>query len=289
MSRSHLPARCAGLAAMALAAGMAVALADEAELPSVTVAAPDQALEALMPLADALRQVVGDAGIATHTSIGSTGAGPGDAWRLRIVGPENVDAVGEEGIALARLTDEHHVVVVPMDSTVPSLADLMNIVRVQPDSVRWAMGDSDIDRQALEAVARASGADPAKLNVAPLEEASRRDAVIAGRVTVAFGPQSEFLEAFRHRNLRALAISAPSRIAGVDIPTFREQGFEVVTQTWRGVAIEGENASADAPAVRAAIGRLGETPDWQKLVDQHDRASSHRPANSFSDMPPGVP
>ena len=49
--------------------------------------------------------------------------------------------------------------------------------------------------------------------------------VLGGHITVATGGLNEFAGMIETGQLRALGISAPERIPGVDIPTFKELGY----------------------------------------------------------------
>ena len=53
--------------------------------------------------------------------------------------------------------------------------------------------------------------------------------VMGGHLTVATGGLNEMAQQIQAGKLRALGISSPERLPGVDIPTFKEQGLDVDT------------------------------------------------------------
>ena len=59
--------------------------------------------------------------------------------------------------------------------------------------------------------------------------------VMGGHITVATGGLNEMAQQLQAGKLRALGISSPERLPGVDIPTFKEQGVDVELVNWRGL------------------------------------------------------
>jgi putative tricarboxylic transport membrane protein len=66
--------------------------------------------------------------------------------------------------------------------------------------------------------------------------------------------------------VRALAISSDQRLAGVDIPTFVEQGVALSVANWRGVvAPPGINAGQKA-ALTSLIDRMQRSTPWKQVL-----------------------
>ena len=62
----------------------------------------------------------------------------------------------------------------------------------------------------------------------------------------------EIQDQVENGSMRVLAISAPERQEGIDIPTFQEAGVDVVASNWRGIIA----CAGVVPATRAASARL---------------------------------
>jgi len=59
---------------------------------------------------------------------------------------------------------------------------------------------------------------------------------IAGHIPMTFATVGQALQQYRAKQLRALAVSSDKRYASIpDVPTFREQGFDIVAYEWFGL------------------------------------------------------
>ena len=91
---------------------------------------------------------------------------------------------------------------------------------------------------AILRLARAAGIDPGKLTIVPFKGANESvTAVLGGHVDVVIATMSVLDSHLAAGKLRAIALAAPKRIGGqhANIPTWTEQGFDVVEGNWRGV------------------------------------------------------
>ena len=60
-------------------------------------------------------------------------------------------------------------------------------------------------------------------------------AILGGNVTVGGSGYSEFAEYIKTGKMKAIAVTSDKRLKGIDVPTMKEQGFNVVLGNWRGV------------------------------------------------------
>ena len=81
--------------------------------------------------------------------------------------------------------------------------------------------------------------------------------VMGGHLTVATGGLNEMAQQIQTGKLRAIGISSPERLPGVDIPTFKEQGVDVTLVNWRGLMAPAKMRQADKEALDAGDGRNG--------------------------------
>ncbi len=96
-------------------------------------------------------------------------------------------------------------------------------------------------------LAKAAGASPSDLNYIPFSGGGESLAALLGnKVAAGISGVSEYSEQIKAGKLRALAVSGPKRVEGVDAPTLKEGGYDVELINWRGVvAPKGLSASAD--------------------------------------------
>ena len=60
-------------------------------------------------------------------------------------------------------------------------------------------------------------------------------AILGGNVTVGGSGYSEFAEYIKTGKMRAIGVTSEKRLPGIDVPTLKEQGIDVVIGNWRGV------------------------------------------------------
>ncbi len=169
---------------------------------------------------------------------------------------------------IARLTSEWEVIVVPAQSPHKSLDSLLQAFRDHPGKVAWGGGSAGgTDHILIGMIARAIGVDPAKINYVPFKGGGEAVAAILGaHVSAGVSGLGEFAEHIKAGKMRALAVSAPTRVDG--IPALKEQGVDVELGNWRGLfgapGITREQRDALVKLVRSAL----ETPAWKASADK---------------------
>ena len=138
---------------------------------------------------------------------------------------------------IARLTSEYNVFVLPANSPFKSMKDVIEQLKKDPGSVKWGGGSrGSTEHIAAAMIAREAGVDPAKINYIAFRGGGEATAaVLGGNVTVGGSGYSEFAEYITTGKMKALAVTADTRLKGVNIPTLKELGINVVIGNWRGV------------------------------------------------------
>ena len=152
---------------------------------------------------------------------------------------------------IARLSSEYNVFVVPAASPFKSMKEVIEQLKKNPGSVKWRGGSRGATEHIAAAmIAREADVDPAKINYVAFRGGGEATAaVLGGNVTVGGSGYSEFAEYISTGKMRALAVTSDTRLAGVNIPTLKEQGINVVIGNWRGVY----GAPGITPAQRQAL------------------------------------
>ena len=138
---------------------------------------------------------------------------------------------------IARLTSEYNVFVLPANSPFKSLADVIAQLKKDPGSVKWGGGSrGSTEHIAAAMIAREAGVDPARINYVAFRGGGEATAaILGGNVTVGGSGYSEFAEYINTGKMKALAVTSDARLKGVNVPTLKEQGINVVIGNWRGV------------------------------------------------------
>ena len=106
--------------------------------------------------------------------------------------------------------------------------------------------------------------------------------ILGGHITLAMGGYNEFAPQIQTGKLRALAVSAPERLPGVETPTLKEQGVDVELVNWRAVMAAGEIKAADLKALDGAMGKMVASPQWKAIAAERGWVDSYLPAKDFA-------
>jgi putative tricarboxylic transport membrane protein len=189
--------------------------------------------------------------------------------------------------ALALLVVENTVLSVNAASPLKTVRDLMQRVRTDPESLSFAMpARGGVPHLTLASAVRASGADPRKLKIVVFKTNGESVTALAGgHVDVMVSSVSSVLGAVRAGNARMLALAAPQRMRGTaaGVPTFKEEGIDSVTVTaWRGIFGPKGLTAAQTAFWDDAFGKLVETAEWKKQLDDNDLASQYLTSRDFA-------
>lgn len=141
---------------------------------------------------------------------------------------------------LATLASQYTTVAVRADSPLKTGQDLVDRLRKDPGSLAVSTPTTlgSVNHMAYALIARAAGVDVKKLKAVILGSGGDgATAVLGGHVDAHVGTTSSVIRLVRSGKMRVLAIAAPTRIGAPydSTPTWREQGYPVVMDTWRGV------------------------------------------------------
>jgi putative tricarboxylic transport membrane protein len=215
----------------------------------------------------------GTVGLAEFTSQRA-----GDPHQLMVMGLVMVGAIEtnqspvtlEQVTPLASLTTEWEAIVVPADSPIQDLPQLIEAFKADPTSVSWGGGSAGgTDHILVGLIAQQAGVDAAGINyVAHAGGGEALTAILSGAVTAGVSGLSEFRAQVEAGQLRLLAVSSDSRLEEVDAPTLQEAGVDVVLANWRAVVGPPDLSDDQRDAILAAIEAMHASPEWtQALAD----------------------
>jgi putative tricarboxylic transport membrane protein len=169
---------------------------------------------------------------------------------------------------IARLTGEYEVLVVPASSEIKTLADLINKFKADPGAVSWGGGSAGgTDHILAGLVAQAAGVEGSKVNYVPYSGGGEAlAAILGGHVTVGISGLGEWQGQIKSGELRALAISAPEKLEGVEIPTLKEQGVDVELANWRAIVAAPGIDDAQKKALTETVDATVKSDGWKKVL-----------------------
>jgi putative tricarboxylic transport membrane protein len=183
---------------------------------------------------------------------------------------------------LARLTGEYKFIVVPADSPIQTMQDLVDQLKQDPGSVSWGCRSSGgTDHILAGLIAKAAGVDPAKVNyIAHSGGGEALASILGGHVTVGVIGYEEFAPQVQAGKLRALALSSDERLPGSDVLTLKEQGIDVSLMNWRGVFAPPGTRDKDMEALSEAVDAMVKSPAWQETLKNRGWLDMYQPPRS---------
>ena len=165
---------------------------------------------------------------------------------------------------IARLTFEFSGIGVPANSTIKTVKDLQDAMKANIGAVPFGGGSAGgVDHIVAGLIAKGSGLDAARLNYIPFASgAEGMTQLVGGKLTVMIQGASEMKQMHDAGRIRLIAVTSDARIPGIDIPTLKESGVDVVMGNWRGIV-----GAKDMPAEAAKIWverfeKMSKTQEW---------------------------
>src|SRR5262245_12289128 len=126
---------------------------------------------------------------------------------------------------IARLTEETQVIVVPANSPIKDAKDLAAAVKKDVARVTFAGGSAGgADHIMAGMFVGAVGGDASKVNYVPFSgRGESLAAIVGGRVTAGISGYGEYEGQIKAGRLRAIGVSSPERLPGVNIPHSRSR------------------------------------------------------------------
>ncbi|RFB83173.1 C4-dicarboxylate ABC transporter substrate-binding protein [Rhizobium leguminosarum bv. trifolii] len=184
---------------------------------------------------------------------------------------------------LARLTGDPLVIVVPKDSPIKSIDELLAAIKADVAKTIWVGGSAGGADHILAAlVTKAAGADPAKINyVAYSGGGESLAAMLGGQATAGVSGYGEWEGQIKSGDLRALAISYPEPIEGIEAKPLKAQGLDIELVNWRGIFAGPGVEGADLDALKAAIDKTVKSEQWKAILKARGWSDYYAPSNEF--------
>lgn len=188
---------------------------------------------------------------------------------------------------IGALGADYGIIAVGQDSPYQNLNQIMEALRENPRSVKFAGGSArgGWDHLKVLIAAREAGVDelPSISYLSYNNGGEAMTQVVGGQVDAFTGDISEATGFMESGDLRVLAVLSDERLPGKfsDLPTAREQGIDAVGPNWRGFYMPGD---ADPEAKEYwvdAINTVYASDEWKALMEKNGLMPFHPPAGEF--------
>ncbi|MDI3337824.1 tripartite tricarboxylate transporter substrate-binding protein [Defluviimonas aestuarii] len=215
---------------------------------------------------------------ATTTRLAQKAYGDATADQVRFVG-----AIGADP----------GVIVVAADSPFQNLSDMVEAIKADPASVAFAGGSAagGFDHMKPLQVLKAAGFDDIT-SVKYIGVDGGADAItqtVGGFTQAMTGDMSEIVGFIKSGEVRALAVLTEERVPGFeDIPTAKEQGFDVVAVNWRGLYVPGGISDEDFQKWADRLQAVADSAEWKQAMTDNGLAPFTKVGGDFQSWIDGV-
>jgi putative tricarboxylic transport membrane protein len=164
---------------------------------------------------------------------------------------------------IARLAIDEELIYVKADSPFRTLRDVVAAAQQRPGAVTIAgTATGQEDHMVTRLFERAAGI---RLRYVPFQSGGEvMAALMGGQVDMAWANPNEAAPQWEARQVRALAVAREARLPDMpDVPTFREQGYDVTFEMFRGVAAPPDLPPAAVAFYETMLRRMTESARWK--------------------------
>lgn len=188
---------------------------------------------------------------------------------------------------VAQVASEYLAVVVPEDSPHESLDDLAEDWRERSDTLPVAGGSmGGVDQIFAARVAQSMEIEPGGINYLPYAGGGEvLTSLLSGTSEVGFGTLGDFADQIEDDGpLRAIAISSPERLEGVDVPTMREEGYDLEMSNWRGVIAPPGLTEEETARLEDLVAELVTTDTWTDTLERNRWTDTYQGREEFEEF-----
>jgi putative tricarboxylic transport membrane protein len=173
---------------------------------------------------------------------------------------------------------------VPAASKIQTLKDLTEALKKDPGATSIVGGSrGGVDHILAALVAEAVGVPGAKVNYVAYAGGGEAVAALIGAQAVAgISGYGEFQPHIASGKLRAIGLSAPARIAGINVPTLKEQGVNIELGNWRGVVAPAGVSAADRKVLLDAVEAMAKSASWKAELTKHGWEDAYLAGDAFA-------
>ncbi|WOF23575.1 tripartite tricarboxylate transporter substrate-binding protein [Microbacterium betulae] len=178
---------------------------------------------------------------------------------------------------IARIAEDYAVFIVHADAPWDTVDEFAAAWAGDHGGIRFTGGSAgSIDHLLVAQFAQVEGIAPSDITYIPKSGGGEAiQTLLSGTADVAVTGYNEVADQIDAGRVKPLAISAPQRLADVDIPTFEELGYGVDLVNWRGLVAVPGIADEDFDAVKAIVDETAESEAWADALARNRWVDSY--------------
>ena len=187
-----------------------------------------------------------------------------------------------DAVPIARMYAEYETIAVKADSPYKTIGDLAAAIKANPKSMA-AVGGSigGVDHFTSAALFDALGVSASNLNYSPNNGGVVASLISDAKYAFAVSGYGDFDQFVKDGTVRVLAVSSPKRIAGINAPTLKESGIDLVVENWRGLILPPATSAAGQKLVLQALDIAVRSKSYQDYIASQKATAAWMPQRSF--------
>jgi putative tricarboxylic transport membrane protein len=194
------------------------------------------------------------------------------------------DAVVSKATPIARLVEEQEGILVPKDSPLESVDDLVEAWKKDPKGLTVGGGSTagGPDHLFPMQLAKEIGVDPRDVNFISYDGGGPlTTALLGSKIDVGMSGLGEFEGQIKDGSLRVLAVSGAERLDTVDAPTLTESGVDMVFTNWRGVLAPPGISDSQREYLTELFTRMHDTKQWREALARNGWSDNFATGDEF--------
>jgi putative tricarboxylic transport membrane protein len=190
----------------------------------------------------------------------------------------------DQVVPLARLTIEYNAIAVAPNSPFKTMKDFTDALKADPGKVSVGGGSAGgVDHITLALIGQAVGVPAARLNYVPYQGGGEMIAAVAGgKLAAAISGASEFKQYVDTGRLRLIAVTSERHLEGVNAPTLKESGVNVVIGNWRGLVGPPGMSGGGRTTMIAMLDKMHPSKAWQETLKKQGWDDAYLSGDAFT-------
>jgi len=186
-------------------------------------------------------------------------------------------------VPIAGVIGDYGAIAVAKDSPFKTFSDVVAAYKKDPKSVKMAGGSvrGSMDHLIGALAFQEAGADPNNVVYVPYDAGGKALAgLLSGETQILSTGLGEVMGARDQVNI--IGITAPERVADApDVPTLKEQGFDVQFVNWRGFFGPPGMSSSMKNEIAKMLGDIQKTSEWEAVRKRNAWVNIYNPGDKF--------
>ena len=184
---------------------------------------------------------------------------------------------------IAGVIGDYGAIAVAKNSPYKTFKDVVDAYNADPKSIKMAGGSvrGSMDHLIGALAFKKAGADANKVVYIPYDAGGKALAgLLSGETQILSTGLGEVMGA--RDQVRIIGITAPERVGDApEVPTLKEQGYNVQFVNWRGFFAPKSMSSGDVKKIAKMLGDVQKTPEWETVRKRNAWVNIYNPGSKF--------